>query len=449
MRDERFRLTADRLEDEMRLRRATVPKNPSLTKVRFDDQIRTEMARRWNKIRVVSTTFAFGVASLTWILGWKAAGIIVLCTLTSVAHAFAVRNRSRAALSLVFDETLIFIAAEVSGISPVVPAVVFVMFIVLAQLLCSARPRVMVWLYSSLLYAMTSLYHYPGTERFEGTPWNVAGSIIFALVFFTLLFASVSLAIDLLQQKTKGLEGANRRLEELVASKEDLIAAISHQIRTPLAGVLGFAAELEDQWESFSVGERREMAGDIVALSAEIENITEDLTVAARRDLGTLVVRHESVELLGEIEGFAQQCRHSDGIVVAGERCEVEVDRLRLRQVLRSLVTNAVAHGGDRVWLEVASVPDGGMVRVCDDGDGIPEAYQDQMFAPYERLHRDSTLPASMGLGLTIARGLSEVMGGTLTYRRAGGVSFFELTLPHAHQPLTRPVTVPADSQVA
>jgi signal transduction histidine kinase len=411
--------------------------------------IRVELARRWNRLRLLTDTVVLMVAVGLWFGGSDQAGVIVGIVALAVLHGLYSWNRNDVTLSLALDIIIIFMCLELAGVDAAALAVTYMSLGVIVILLCGPVARVVLVVLASVLCLVTIGFDLAGNEMLTSAFWSTATSWPTALIMVLVMMGAVNAAIDLLQQKTKGLEGANRRLEELVASKEDLIAAISHQIRTPLAGVLGFAAELEDQWESFSVGERREMAGDIVALSAEIENITEDLTVAARRDLGTLVVRHESVELLGEIEGFAQQCRHADGIVVAGERCEVEVDRLRLRQVLRSLVSNAVAHGGDRVWLEVASVPDGGMVRVCDDGDGIPEAYRDQMFAPYERLQRHSTLPASMGLGLTIARGLSEVMGGTLTYRRAGGVSFFELTLPHAHQPLTRHATVPAHSQVA
>ena len=69
-------------------------------------------------------------------------------------------------------------------------------------------------------------------------------------------------------------------------------------------------------------------------------------------------------------------------------------------------------------------------VLVCDDGDGIPLRARDSVFEPYQSAHTVSGVTGSVGLGLSVARQLSELMGGHLTYRYADGVSTFELRLP-------------------
>jgi len=401
--------------------------------IELDSRVRSGLTQRWHRLRIGAWIASVVLGGVVALVAYPRAGAASVFGVLALLHALLTRKRPQASIALAMDITLGFVILEIVAVPTAVLAIVYMTFVVIVVLLCTAIQRLMVAILASAVFAFTAAYHSPGTGDLVGTAWsNICGWLTSA-IFLGLLVGVVSLVIDQVQRDMEKLDQANGQLEQLVESRDDLIAAISHGIRTPLAGVIGFAAELNEEWFSFSAEELREIAGDIAALGTEIEYITEDLTVAARSELGTLVTRSESVELHGETLHFVDQwSRKPDGFEVIGESCYVQVDRLRLRQILRSLLTNAIEHGGRRIWVEVGPAPDGGAIRVCDDGEGVPDEFRDQVFAPYERLHRRPTLAASTGLGLALARGLVEAMGGTLSYRRFTHATVFEVTLPHA-----------------
>ncbi len=110
----------------------------------------------------------------------------------------------------------------------------------------------------------------------------------------------------------------------------------------------------------------------------------------------------------------------------------VNADPVRLRQITRNLLTNAIRYGGRHV--EVGAFQSNGMafLTVSDDGVGVPPARREAIFEPYESLAQSSGTTQAMGLGLTVSRKLARLMGGDLTYRYEGRKSVFELSVPSA-----------------
>ena len=227
------------------------------------------------------------------------------------------------------------------------------------------------------------------------------------------------------------------RLRALVRSKDEFVASVSHEVRTPLTAVVGLAEELRVNRTQFSSLETDEFIGLIADQSREVANIIEDLLVAARADTGTLDISLGVVDLrdLVGIElvggGFVESLQQGS---LAIEMLEAPAwgDATRVRQVVRNLLTNALRYGGERV--RVFSGVSGGVARVgvADNGVGISAEDQDRIFEPYQRAHDRPTQPGSVGLGLTVARQLARLMDGDLAYRYEGGESIFELSLPAA-----------------
>ena len=224
------------------------------------------------------------------------------------------------------------------------------------------------------------------------------------------------------------IKQAERDLAALVESKDDLVASVSHELRTPITTILGMAFELRDHGDDFNRSETRELVEIIADQSRELSNIVEDLLVAAWSDSDALTVRAEIVNVTTEL----------NRIVPTGPRAprvEVErpvlawVDPLRLRQILRNLLTNAVKYGGPSVVVTAEARGETVVIEVKDDGPGVPEADRARIFDPYVRSQEDLALPGSLGLGLPVSRRLARVMGGDLQYRYDDG-SVFELTLP-------------------
>jgi two-component system sensor histidine kinase KdpD len=101
---------------------------------------------------------------------------------------------------------------------------------------------------------------------------------------------------------------------------------------------------------------------------------------------------------------------------------------------VRNLLTNAARYGGERVWIEARRGANRVIVSVIDDGRGVPAGQETTIFEAYQRAHNAAGQPASVGLGLSVARKLARLMGGDLRYRRVDDTSVFELSLPLVSQ---------------
>lgn len=229
------------------------------------------------------------------------------------------------------------------------------------------------------------------------------------------------------------LREAQRKLEELIDSKDQFIASVSHELRTPLTAVVGLAHELESAGTTITDAERTELVGLIADQASDVGNIVEDLLVAARADLGTIAIRPEPVDVEAEIRRLATMIyeEHPPVVDVSGPIL-AKADPSRLRQVLRNLLTNAQRYGGRHV--EIAAFARYGQVyvEVRDNGDGIPAGLEDQVFEPYETAPAGRGVPGSVGLGLTVSRQLARLMGGDLSYDRTEERTVFRLALPAA-----------------
>ena len=247
----------------------------------------------------------------------------------------------------------------------------------------------------------------------------------------------VSLENGRLEDSLAELTRLKDRLEGLVKSKDEFVASVSHELRTPLTAVVGLAEELRRNRDAFSDGELDEFMGVIAEQSSELSDIVEDLLVAARADIGTLVLRADVVDpvtiattLLANNPGLADVVAE-----VRGSSAAALADPLRMRQIVRNMVTNAERYGGSKVWIEVRDLPDGFVaIDVVDDGDGVADESAEMIFDAYERAHNAVGQPASVGLGLAVSRQLARMMGGDLTYRREFGLTMFELRLPRASE---------------
>jgi signal transduction histidine kinase len=245
---------------------------------------------------------------------------------------------------------------------------------------------------------------------------------------------SVSLQNGRLADSLAAATTANAALEDLVESKDQFVASVSHELRTPLTGVVGLARELNENFGSFDGSEVQEVIAMIADQGAELANIIEDLLVAARADIGTLSIAPKDTDLAVELAATLQTQARAlgrDGIPVHGTAPTVWADALRLRQIIRNLLTNAARYGGGNIWVEVSTTANHCSVAVMDDGDGVPPGKENAIFEAYESAHeKEGTQPGSFGLGLSVARKIAQMGGGSLTYHRVNGNTAFRLNVP-------------------
>jgi signal transduction histidine kinase len=120
------------------------------------------------------------------------------------------------------------------------------------------------------------------------------------------------------------------------------------------------------------------------------------------------------------------------GIVVGGAYAQATVvgDQLRIRQILRNLLSNAVQHGGTTIRVYGAAAGSNYVLSVEDDGPGVPENVAPRLFARFVHQGDAPLTTGSVGLGLAVAHLLAEAMNGTLDYERIPDRSSFVLSLP-------------------
>lgn len=221
------------------------------------------------------------------------------------------------------------------------------------------------------------------------------------------------------------------RVEELVRTKDEFIASVSHEVRTPLTAVLGFAHELNDDPGKFSGQELADLIEVIATQSQEVANIVDDLLIAARAEAGTIVIAPQDVSVRAVVgDVLSSHSGRVDFSVADEEDLAVFADPGRMRQILRNLLTNADRYGGDTVKIQVRDDGDEVAIEVRDNGEGIPLRQREQVFEPYARAQRGSQEAASVGLGLSVARKLAELMDGTIELSRDAGWTVFSLALP-------------------
>lgn len=259
-------------------------------------------------------------------------------------------------------------------------------------------------------------------------------------------------ADEKVKEQTAGLREANNQLEALIRSKDQFVATVSHEVKTPLTVILGFADEIQAQLSAKGDADLAELAELVGDQGREITNIIEDLLVAARADVGTMTVVPEHIDLGEQVRTAVRGCACSkderDAISLYLEPAPAYADPARVRQIIRNLLTNAIRYGGPQIFAVVRTCDGVSTLCVCDDGQGIREDEQPLVFEAYQQGHTDTPVSGSVGLGLSVSRHLARLMDGDLTYTFEGGISTFHLTLP-TPEPTSEEILVPVAALVS
>jgi two-component system, OmpR family, phosphate regulon sensor histidine kinase PhoR len=233
---------------------------------------------------------------------------------------------------------------------------------------------------------------------------------------------------------------ADRAVEQM---KSDFVSAVSHELRTPLTSIYGFAETLLRQDVLFGEEERRTFLRYIASESERLTRIVDALLSVARLDTGDLQVVVAPTDVgaaVSEAVAAVQETapgEHSFVVDVAGEGLAAAADPEKLRQILAVLLDNAVRYSptGGTVTVSARRKADKVELEVADEGIGIPAAEQERIFRKFYRAEasaRDGGAGGT-GLGLFIAQGLVQAMGGRIAVASVEGEgSTFSFELPLA-----------------
>ncbi|MBP7866327.1 MAG: HAMP domain-containing histidine kinase [Acidobacteria bacterium] len=233
------------------------------------------------------------------------------------------------------------------------------------------------------------------------------------------------------------------RVAGLVRSEKELLANLSHEVRTPLARIR-VALELCGEDEADGEAVRARLPGIETDL-AELEGLVEHILALTRLDLAAgggaaaQALAHEAVDLASLVEAAAARFKetwpgHPLAVDTPGPLPKPFGDARFLRRVLDNLLDNAARYSpeGSPVEIAVEPGPAGVAVAVRDRGEGIPEADRERVFEPFFRGDRSRTPGRSgVGLGLTLCRRVVEAAGGRIeALPREGGGAEIRFTLP-------------------
>ena len=253
-------------------------------------------------------------------------------------------------------------------------------------------------------------------------------------------------ALGMALQRAQAARDERRAREEAQtqAVRGTLLAAISHDYRTPLAAIMGAASSLDEQGERLDAAQRRRLARSIVDEAAGLARLTDNALQLARLDAPGVTLRRdwESAE---EIAGTVlRRARRHDPSRRVRARLEPPLpllwcDALLLTQLLDNLVDNALKYSPAEAPVEllVRSLGDQVLLAVRDRGPGIAPAWREQVFRLFQRGGADGLAPGlpaarpGAGVGLAVCRAIARAHGGELRLRPRGhGGCSFECWLP-------------------
>jgi K+-sensing histidine kinase KdpD len=227
-----------------------------------------------------------------------------------------------------------------------------------------------------------------------------------------------------------------RQLAEIDRLRSGLLAAVGHDLRTPLAGIKAAVSSLRQEDVAWTPDEEQELLVTIEASADRLEDLIANLLAMSRLQAGALSVHKQPVALDEVVpRALIGIPDHSVNVTVADDLPLVEADPGLLERVIANLVSNArrFAPEGQPVRVQAEAEERVVRLRVSDRGPGVPREEWTRIFQPFQRLGDRPTDGAGVGLGLAIARGFTEAMGGTLTPAETpGGGLTMTVTLPVA-----------------
>jgi PAS domain S-box-containing protein len=241
----------------------------------------------------------------------------------------------------------------------------------------------------------------------------------------------------MVQERTKELVAAKELAEESAETKSKFLAHMSHEFRTPLNAIIGFSQLLQ--------------MGNVTALQSEyVEEISSagdhllalvnDLLDLEKIEAGKMLIKLEPVnvgDLFADVDALMMPAAAVKNITIINECKDEDIfvlaDKVRLRQVLLNLMSNAIKYNLENGAITVGCEIDGDYrrIKVTDTGIGVKQESFEKLFEPFDRLGAEAGITNGTGIGLAISKRLAEMMDGTIGVEsESGRGSTFWVRLP-------------------
>jgi signal transduction histidine kinase len=242
-------------------------------------------------------------------------------------------------------------------------------------------------------------------------------------------------------QNIRAYEAERETVEELrrlSALRADFVSLVSHELRSPMASLIGSAQTLRERWRELDAGQRESFLALIAHETSRLAALVEDVLDTSRIEAGTFTYTFGEVDLARLVRAAAAAAESGQDEVavradVGGVLPSVRGDAERLRQVLSNLIDNAVKYSpaGGEVHVKTRAQNGRVEIAVSDRGPGIPPEQQRLIFEKFGRAKLGDKTKPGTGLGLFIARSIAEAHGGAITVDSTPNRgATFTLTLP-------------------
>jgi PAS domain S-box-containing protein len=225
-----------------------------------------------------------------------------------------------------------------------------------------------------------------------------------------------------------------RTLDEL---KSGFLQAVSHDLRTPLASVLGISLTLQRGRGQLSSADTDDLLGRLAGNARKLDRIVTGLLDLDRLDRGIVELRRERVDLASLVAGVVSEAGDEllDAHPVSLELLPVQVlaDAAKVERIVENLLANAARHTdpGTPIWVRVEPGERGALLCVDDAGPGIPVEQRESIFRPFQRGPAGATYAPGSGVGLALVAQIASLHDGQAWVEdRAGGGASFRVLLP-------------------
>ena len=267
---------------------------------------------------------------------------------------------------------------------------------------------------------------------------------------------------QVLQEKNVELESAKSVAEKANLAKSDFLSGMSHELRSPLNAILGFAQLMESDSPPPPPSQKENIA-QILQAGWHLLKLINEILDLAKIESGKVPMSPEPVslaEVMRDCQAMMESQAQQRGIRITFPQFDitwfVHADQTRVKQVLINLLSNAIKYNREQGTVEVkctASTPGRIRVSIRDTGAGLSPEELAQLFQPFNRLGQEAGDEEGTGIGLVVAKQLVELMGGEIGVESTvgvGSVFWFELTSVAAPQLAVEVVeaAAPAEPQV-